>query len=384
MINWGIRPAEARDGELLKELWRYSFHRDGEVFTDWYFKEYHRFSETLVATSPVGQVVASLQCIDMTLKKKAQSLKTAYIVGVNAFPEVRGRGAVGALMQEALKRSPYTGLLLMPFEGNFYAPLGFRYMNYHGQISVPMGELYAYSQKTDLTFKRFSLKAAPVTDLDRVYSTWQGRYYAFYVQRDSRRWQALLDDLAAEGGYGVMAYAQGQLVGYLLYSLQEKTFYIREMAYLLDRARAGLYHYVTGHRSQLGTVTWSAPLDEPVIDQPAGAKDYITYEPFMMWRFLSPASLPFFASKGPTTPLIFAYRDSHLNRTSLWRWQDDRIEAIDQAEAAFSVTPETLSEVVFGHRRRLDQDCEIKDAEDFVAFCALFPSRPLAYINEYF
>ncbi len=386
MINWQIRPAEARDGDILKALWRYAFHSDGEAFVKWYFDTYHRFSETMVATAPSGEVVASLQSIELQLGKKGQVLNTAYVVGVDAFPEVRGQGAVAALMQAALADSPHQGLLLMPFEGAFYRPMGFRYINHHGHLESPMADLYAHSAKTDLHLMRFALDKAPISRLDEIYRAWQDDRYSFFVKRDSRRWKAVLDDLQLEGGYGVLVDDGRDNLGYLLYNLQDDAFFIREMAYRSEEARQALYRYVTGHRSQLARVSWSAPLDEPAVAQPAAGKLAVAYEPFMMWRFLSPACLPFFADRGPESPLCFAFQDDFLSRKSVWQWDQRGLYEATDARPAFSVTPALLSEMVFGSGSvRLPGDATAPRARaQWEALRDLFPRRPLLYINEYF
>lgn len=97
-------------------------------------------------------------------------------------------------------------------------------------------------------------------------------------------------------------------LGYLLYNLQDDAFFIREMAYCSEEARQALYRYVTGHRSQLARVSWSAPLDEPAVAQPAAGKLAVAYEPFMMWRFLSPACLPFLPIVGLKAPCALPFR----------------------------------------------------------------------------
>ena len=47
--NYQVRFAKLSETDQVKHLWQYAFHRDSECFRDWYFSNYYRHKECLVA-----------------------------------------------------------------------------------------------------------------------------------------------------------------------------------------------------------------------------------------------------------------------------------------------------------------------------------------------
>ena len=65
--------------------------------------------------------------------------------------------------------------------------------------------------------------------LEDLYERATARYKAAVLRRGLRRWQAMVDDLAMEGGYFKLLFDENeQAVGYLAYIMKEEAFFVRE------------------------------------------------------------------------------------------------------------------------------------------------------------
>ena len=379
-----IRMATDADRAALARIWDYCFG-DGETFERWYFSTYYRQEECLLAEVE-GEVAASLQVIDLPTRVGGEVVRAGYIVGVDCLPEYRGQGLTRRLMAAALEDyAPRHGLALMhlmPFEADFYESYGFVYGDFHFDMDLDILEFYRPEDRAAARSHRFE-RLTPealgehLSELEALYARATARYDAAVCRSGLRRWQALADDLAMDGGHLILLRADdGEATGLLAYKLRENAFFVREALHATPQARQALYYFIASHRSQVGRVQWSAPEDEAVAFRRRKDKDGVRYRPFMMHRILDARILPLFASSLPEEDLCFAVNDG----MGAWRWLagSRKLQALETpTEAVLDATD--LTRLVF------DRSHDLPDEDPVLCkLAALFTKKATFFNNEYF
>lgn len=379
-----IRMATDADREALENIWDYCFH-DGETFQRWYFSQYYRKEECIVGC--VNDVpVASLQVIDLPTRVKGQNLRAGYIVGVDCLPEYRGMGFTRRLMEEALYHyAPEHDLQLlhlMPFEADFYEPYGFVFSDYHFKMELDIEEFYRPGSRE--MAHAFSWEHVDLASLDRwlpvleqVYERCTQQYDICVLRKGLRRWRALADDLAMEGGYLKLLYDKShQPVGLLAYIMKEEAIFVREALAYDARARQAIYYYIASHRSQVKRVQWSAPEDEPIAFRRKKDKDGVMYQPFMMNLILDPMILPLFASAMPEKDLAFSVEGCGTFR---WLAHSLHIEKVSKDVHGPILNGRQLTQMVFDRSWM-----PLEDEAVLSSMAALFTRKMVNFNNEYF
>lgn len=393
MSKWHIREAVPEDLDALIELWRVCFQTDSESFVDWYFTAYYNYQETIVACTEDGKVIGSAQLISQTIVKGNNGVPAAYVVGVNCFPEYRGHGVVGALMQWIYSESEEDLLLLMPFEASFYSKQ-FTFFDWHGHLQLPFSELAHLAKKGSLTIERMRLSVgmALALNLNTCYEVWQKRYFSYYSKRDNRRWMSIIDDLALENGdVALFRDKQGIIMGYILYRIVDDSFFVREVAYANAFVREQIYYYIYEHRSQCHFLDWSAPFEEALVRFRSADKENAALYPFMMIRLQNPTIIWRFADILPMRPYVFEVHDHERETRTQYFWDrnSENIIALHTLSQApqFILSLQSFNKVVFTdvpHADIFDEpDTVINDLDAFYSFAAMFHSKR-TYFNEYF
>lgn len=384
MSQQQIRMATDADREALEAIWDYCFH-DGETFQRWYFNTYFRPEECLVGC--VDEVpVASLQVIDLPTRIKGQSVRAGYIVGVDCLPEYRGMGFTKRLMEEALLRyAPVHGLQLMhlmPFEADFYEPFGFVFSDFHFKMELDIAEFYHAGDKH--AARRFHWQNVDMSKieeclprLERAYERCTARYDLSVERKGLRRWQALADDLAMEGGFlKLLVDAQDEPAGLLAYIMKEDVLFVREALARDSQARQAVYYYIASHRSQVKSVQWSAPDNEAIVFQRGKDKDGVRYQPFMMNYILDPLVLPLLTKAVPEEDLWFSVPDCGVY---CWPAGTEALHKVVEEKECPMLDRRQLTQMVF------DRGWEApEDHKTLHALAALFTNKPTIFNNEYF
>lgn len=387
MTKRQIRLASDADRPALEALWAYCFN-DGEPFQRWYFDNYYRKEECLVACLD-DTVAASLQIIELPTRIGGQTVRAGYIVGVDCLPEYRGMGLTRQLMEEALTHySPEHQLQLlhlMPFEADFYEPYGFVFSDYHFNMTLDMNEFYRPDDRKiahryqwrSLELDRTALMQM-LPALETLYEQSTKRYDMVVERKGERRWRALMDDLAMEGGHVKLLYDdRKELVGYLAYIMKEDAFFVREALSVDPDARRALYYFIASHRSQVKQVAWSAPQDETVVFQRQKDKDGVRFQPFMMNLILDPTIVFLFSQRMPKNDLIFSVADCGCY---CWKAESRSIEKLaEEVENVPVLTQRSLTQLVF------DKGW-MPSGEDVVLreLATLFTEKTRIFNNEYF
>ena len=344
--NYQVRFAKLSETDQVKHLWQYAFHRDSECFRDWYFSNYYRHKECLVAIGLDGKIYASLQLIHQTLEKNGEFYQGAYIVGVDVLPEARDEKLAKLLMLEAehfAKKAGYDFLLLMPFEAGFYYHFGYTFIDFHYQMNLPMNELEKVEKQGE--FKPINLKAKLPLSIRMVYQKSQENN-TLALCRTDRQFDALCQDVLLEGGWAYAYWRDGLCAGYIFYTIAEN-FMIRECQYLDEEARRALLHFVRSHASQVSHFQWSAPQNEPLAFHRNVDKTHVSLEPFMMAKLIALDKwlIPLCQAE---KAFIFGLSNKKETTYIYLAEEVSEVSVINEDEVSFVIEQEVLTKMVFG------------------------------------
>lgn len=383
-----IRAAQIQDWDALKQLWAYCFS-DSASFREWYFDEYYKMDECLVATVD-GKVAASLQVITEKMIINNETVRSGYIVGVDCFPEYRGLGLTRQLMEEALtnfaEKNNIQFMLLMPFEADFYYQYGFHFASFHANMQISIEEFYRKLGFDKQAYSWIDVNKANFEDytyaLSDVYKNWMKRFDGS-IQRTKRHWNSFCQDIFIENGYiKLLQETNGNYAGYLAYTFHEGQLYIKEMAYIHEQSRAFIYYFVASHRSQVKQVQWSAPEDEWLVYNRLKDKNAIAIQPFMMYRILDPTIAALFAHRLPSRDSCFAVNDEVF----LWEQASKQIRKVDKPidEVAITLTMEQFNRLILNRNFDWYSLLNHEPSQEERAFCELFSRKMHLFVNEYY
>lgn len=281
------RLASSEDTADIRKLWEYCFD-DSDEFNDWFFENRYQPQNTLVA-SDNGHIASALQLLPYTIQLRDQQMVSSYIVGVSTWPEDRGKGHVTHLLRYALeemrRREQWISILL-PFKYEFYRKYGWETCYSHVIYSGSVEAFNSYCGKFEVTGQfRPVNKAEDICLLNKCYLQF-AKGLNGYVLRDSQDWDRVLNDIRLEQGH-MRVYVEGEyILGYIIYYIQDRQFFIRELAFADEKSKLAILRFVLAHSDIIDQIQWKAPYinEERLILQKFGIS--YTENPFVMGRIV--------------------------------------------------------------------------------------------------
>lgn len=256
-----IKLLEKRHMSAAKALWGYAFEKQ-EPFYSWYFQEFLE-PHNVLGLFAENQLAACLHLNPYRLFLNGNSFGASYVVGVITDPAHRGKGFTKKLMVQAIEEMNYRNhavSILMPFDTIFYRTYGWELCYMHIQYKVPMEMIRDFGDRRG-SFRPIDGELDTET-LTSIYQKFSQQYHG-YVNRNKKNWEALLKDLAHDGGYAyLMLDEQEQPAGYILYFLKNRKLLIKEMAYIHYPAKKALFAFLYNHQSQASSVEWCTPMGD--------------------------------------------------------------------------------------------------------------------------
>nr|WP_260986708.1 GNAT family N-acetyltransferase [Paenibacillus xylanexedens] len=282
------------------------------------------------------------------------------IAGVATWPEYRRKGWVAGLLKHALEemnRNKQSISFLHPFSFGFYRKYGWETYVEFKRYKVPTAHLPS-KKATPGTIRRGD---PGLSTLKEVYSVYAERYNGTLV-RDDARWEnsVLVNGTSQRAVY----YDEADVAqGYLLYEVKENKFTIKEIIYLNEEARQGLWTFIANHDSMIQEVTLQAPASDTLafqLDNPRIQQEIV---PYFMARIVSVeqfiSQYPF-ASQDSPVQIVLQVEDTHapwnegvwqlnvaMNGTaSIWKTSEPITD-----DQTIKVDIQALTAVLMGYRR---------------------------------
>jgi predicted acetyltransferase len=284
-----IRPAVDRDTSQIIDLWQYCFD-DSPEFIDFFFQHCFQPENTLVAEDK-GRIQSCLQLLPYRVFLRDKEVDIPYIVGVSTWPEYRGRGLIKQLLQytnRVLRERNMDLSVLLPFQYDFYRKYGweicYEFLTYR-DVEIP-SQLSLMSEIAEPPAQGRFARIIPDRDLDRLAACYFGfmKYYHGYIIRSRKDWMKILRDTELDNG-SCYLYEEGtELLGYILYTIQDKTLTIKELIYITPEAKSALLQLAVSHKGQVERIVRKAPSRDIEYISMGDSRGKLDKETFVMGR----------------------------------------------------------------------------------------------------
>lgn len=301
----------------VKKLWDYCFEKEDSFFFQWYFSQYcPQHNQVLGGFDADQNLLTMLHLNPYTLQFKGQTVKTKYIVGVATDPVARGRHVMGDLLKTTftlLRAGGFPFVILMPINAGIYLPYGFAYTYLRQAYELPLTALELGYVDKKLAVNRAE-PAGAASELALVYSRALQQSNG-YVLRSDLDWQNILTVLAGEKGELVEVKADGEILGYALYTKEGTALHIQELIAVTSGAKKRLLAYFKGFAGTFTELHWLAEEDDLTYLDFKEQDKAPRLQPFMMARILNVGqvlnSLPV-PEKAIDTSVVFYIRDEFM------------------------------------------------------------------------
>lgn len=277
------------------------------------------------------------------------------VTGVGTYPEYAHMGLMSDLVKLALEKMRDAGQYisyLYPYSIPYYRRKGWEIMSDRMTFTLRDTELPRIV-KVNGHVERLDVEDQDVIDVyDRFSHTMHGALIRNKFEWDEYwRW-----DNEDERTAAVYYDQAGEAQGYLLYWVEGDIFNIKEMIYLTQEARNGLWNFIGAHRSMIDQVKGHTYTNEPLAFLLEESQITETIEPYFMARIVDVAAFlreyPFDATVRPfhfvvTDPLawwnngIFGLRHD----------SDGKVEVINKAIGRpVEIDIQTLSTMMMSYR----------------------------------
>ena len=384
---------EARMPQVM-DLWDYCFEKKDDPFYQWYFSEYCGKNNMVIGGFDEQDKLQNMLHLNpYMLNLRGTQQLTPYIVGVATAPECRGQHLFRPLLEtafEVLRSQEFPFALLMPIHAGIYLPYEFSFCYYRHKYDMPLEKLNVAEEGSALKVERIALNKEVLAPLyQECTKTWNG-----VPMRTDFQWNKLLKVHAMENVQCAIVYKEENVVGYMLYKLQDGTFNVLELMAQDLAARNRLLQFAASHKSEAKHFTWLAE---------AWDKSYLNFadhnvsgsvKPFMMARCidarLALAKLPVANNMEENNVVLLLTdsiigRNNHLINVKTAPGKLEAVSTLDNEDITMDMG--AFTQMYFGAftATELAEAGKIKvhNAEKLSVLDKLFP-KCRNYINEYF
>ena len=206
------------------------------------------------------------------------------VTGVGTYPEYSNLGLMHKLLKQALKNMKERGQVisyLYPYSIPYYRRKGWEIISDKIVYEIEDYQLPKNKQVAGKV-RRVDTKSEEIKD---TYNKYSSITHGALI-RDELAWNEYWlwdnDDLMA----AVYCNEDDELEGYVIYWIEDEVFHIKDMIFLNEEARNGLWNFVSAHFSMINKVVGNIFTDEPLafLLEDADIKEVIS--PYYMARIV--------------------------------------------------------------------------------------------------
>lgn len=397
-----MRQLKEDDLEQFNALLRYAF----QVTTDELIKTGWEEDEIKYAKAPIlrgahvlgwfhKEHLASMIVIyPMEVNIFGNIYKMGGITGVATYPEYAGRGLIHSLMQKCLaymKGQGQTVSFLYPYSIPFYRKKGWEIVSDKLTFRIKDTQLPKHHAVSGMV-ERVNLEHE---DLKNVYEYFAKQHHGALI-RDALAWDEYwrwdTEDMIAAIYYS----EEHRPLGYIVYYIENEIFNIKEMTYLNQEARHGLWNYISAHFSMVDVVRGANYTGEPLAFLLEDSEITETIEPYIMARivdvekFLQDFPYPVCLEDMRIHFKVTDTMASWNNGTFVLYWLEEktvceRVED-DQSINVVELDIQTLTTMFMGYKRPsyLYHNERIKTEHYLVQFLERLIPMEKPYFSDYF
>lgn len=206
------------------------------------------------------------------------------VTGVGTYPEYAGLGLIKEIMLQSLQEMREKGQTisyLFPYSIPYYRKKGWEIISDVMTFSIKDTQL---PKKVDVDgiVQRVSFESE---DVKSVYNRFAKLNHGALI-RGSLQWGEYWRWDKEEMVAAVYYDSDGQPQGYLLYWVEKDIFYIKEMIYLIQEARHGLWNFINAHYSMINEVKGKTYRNESIAFLLEDSEIEETIKPYYMARIV--------------------------------------------------------------------------------------------------
>ncbi len=259
-INLVLRKLETSDLKQFNDLLRYAFQVTDEDLSKvgWQDDEIRRSKFPVLEEADVwgwfeGEKLASqIAVYPLQVNITGRLFEMGYITGIATYPEYMGKGLMSTLIKKSLERMREKGQsisFLYPYSIPLYRHKGWEVISDKMTFRLMAHQL---PQDNDLPgrVRRVATDSPDLIDLhDRFARSRHG-----CLLRTELAWEEYWRWEVEDVNVAIYYNQKNEASGYLVYLIENDIFKVKEIIYLNQEARKGLWAYIGAHRSMIDEV----------------------------------------------------------------------------------------------------------------------------------
>ena len=265
-----MRQLKDSDLEEFNALLRYVFQVTGDELlkSGWEEDEIQRAKAPILKQSYIlgyfhkDKLASQIVVYPMEVNVYGEIYKMGGITGVATYPEYAGRGLIHTLMLkilEHIREEKQSVSFLYPYSIPFYRKKGWEIVSDQIKFSIKDTQL-PKKQPVPGMVERVEWDHE---DLKNVYRYFAVQRHGALIRDDlawEEYWRWESDDVIAAIYYS----EEHKPLGYIVYSIENEVFNVKEILYLNIEARHGIWNYISSHFSMITEVKGYNYTGEPL------------------------------------------------------------------------------------------------------------------------
>ncbi|MEH7254230.1 GNAT family N-acetyltransferase [Neobacillus niacini] len=338
------------------------------------------------------KLVSQLAVYPFNVNIFGRTFEMGGLTGVGTYPEYANMGLMYKLMGQALadmKQRKQSISYLFPYSIPYYRRRGWEIISDKMTFEVKDVQLPKL-KKVPGYVERLNIEHL---DVRKVYQLISSKMHAAMIRNDlawDEYWRWDVDELTAAVYYD----ETHEPNGYLLYWISEDVLHIKEMIYIDQEARIGLWNFIGAHFSMVSKVVGNIFMNEPLAFWLEDGDIKETISPYFMARIVDATQFishyPFRAT-GTEIQLTFKLEDPMLEWNQgifkLHVSADGHGELyLSKDQPDFSLDIQTLTTMLFSYKRPayLAAISRLKSDEKTVEILEKVIERQTPYFSDYF
>ncbi|WP_312149495.1 GNAT family N-acetyltransferase [Paenibacillus odorifer] len=261
---------ETKHAEQFNNLLRYVFqvtNRDLQIF-GWENREITQAKLSVLKYADVvgwfdgDKLISQLAVYPFQVNIFGRIYEMGGLTGVGTYPEYANLGLMNKLMLHALTKMrgrKQSISYLFPYSIPYYRRKGWEIITDKISFEVPDTQL-PKTKKVPGNVERVTIEHP---DIKEIYDQFSMQHHGAML-RNKLAWEEYLRWDLDEMTVGIYYNNEDLPTGYLLYWVAEEIFYIKEMVYINEEARVGLWNFISAHFSMITLVKGDIYKGEPL------------------------------------------------------------------------------------------------------------------------
>ncbi|TYT75683.1 GNAT family N-acetyltransferase [Desulfobotulus mexicanus] len=291
--HFTIKPVQLEHLEQYNELLQYVFQVTSHDLQEIGYEK----GELIRAKRPIlrkadvigwfegEKLISQLAVYPCEVNIRGSVFPMGYLTGVGTYPEYASMGLMSGLMKKGLEMMRSNGQwisYLFPYSIPYYRNKGWEIISDKMSFSLKDYQLPARTEVKGFV-KRQALNHK---DIIRTYDHFARKTHGALI-RDDLAWEEYWRWENEDEHFAALYYnKKKEPSGCLFYRIAEDIFYIKEMFYLNQEARKGLWNYISAHFSMIHEVKGFSYKDEPIAFLLEDSEITETIQPYIMARIV--------------------------------------------------------------------------------------------------